>query len=105
MTHIARKYDFDCDEMFGIVKEACISLGLPIAKEDAVSRRLQVSTGLSALSWGETMDIIVSQQKGGAAVVVDSDPKVWFNFPASNRASRNAEALFKQIEKRIQSQG
>ena len=98
MTRTVRTYSLDPDTLFRIVKAACRVLGYPIAKEDAESRQIVVSTGWSPLSWGETMDIIVSQQKGEAAVVVNSNPKVWFNITASSRADGNTEALFKEIE-------
>jgi len=99
MTEISRKYNMNADDMFEKIKEACNRLGLPIVKEDATIRRLQISTGWTAFSWGETMDIIVSQQKDGSIVSVDSRPKVWFNLPASGRAESNAKALFEELEK------
>jgi hypothetical protein len=47
------------------------------------------------------MDIIVSQQKDGATVTVDSKPKVWYNLPGSERAKRNAKALLDELEKQV----
>lgn len=99
MTEISRKYATDADKTLEKMKEVCNRLGLPIVKEDATTRRIQVSTGWTAFSWGETMDIIISQQKDGATVTIDSKPKVWYNLPASERAKRNAEALLNELEK------
>ncbi len=101
MTETSRKYNADADKTLMKMKEVCNRLGLPIVKEDATTRRLQVSTGWSAFSWGETMDIIVSQQKDGATVTIDSKPKVWYNLPASERANRNARALLDELEKKV----
>ena len=101
MTEISRKYSTDADMTVEKIKVACNRLGLTIVKEDATTRRLQVSTGWTAFSWGETMDIVVSQQKEGATVTIDSKPKVWFNLPASERAKRNAEALLQELEKTV----
>jgi hypothetical protein len=101
MTEISRKYSTDADKTLEKIKETCNRLGLPIVNEDATTRRIQVSTGWTAFSWGEIMDIIVSQQKDGATVTVDSKPKVWYNLPGSERAKRNAKALLDELEKQV----
>jgi len=99
MPKITRKYETNVDEMFQKVKETCERQHLSIDEEDAVNRRLKASTGWSAFSWGETMDIIVSQQAEGSAVTVDSKPNIWFNLSAEGRAERNAESLFENLDK------
>lgn len=99
MTEIIREYKIDAETMFEKVKDACKHAGLPVTKEDAVTRRLQISTGWSPFSWGETMDVIVTQQKEGSTVSIDSRPAVWFNLSASDRVKRNAEKLFGELEK------
>ncbi len=101
MTEITRRFSTDADRMFEKLKEASPRLGFSIVKEDATTRRLQVSTGWTAFSWGETMDILVGQQKDGSTVTADSKPKVWFNLPGSERADRNINALFEELEKTI----
>ncbi len=81
------------------VKVSCNKLGFRIIKEDAITRRVLASSGLSALSWGETMDILVSQQKDGSTVTVESRPKVWFNLTAQGAAERNAKKFFEELER------
>lgn len=100
MTKITRKYKANADEMFQKVKETCEGQGLSIIEEDIVNRRLKSSTPWSAFSWGETMDIIVSQQVEGSTVTVDSKPNVWFNLPAVAKAERNAKRLFEELDKK-----
>lgn len=99
MTEVTRKYPQDADIMFQKVKASCNKLGLRIIKENAITRRIQVSSGLSALSWGETMNILVSQQTYGSTVTVESRPKVWFNLTAQGPAERNAKRFFDELER------
>jgi len=98
MTETNRRFSLDADTAYARVKTACIKLRLTIGKEDAVTRRIQVSTGWSAFSWGETMSILVTEQKEGSLVTIDSNPKVSFNFTASGRAKKNAKLLFDELE-------
>ncbi len=101
MTKIVRKYSANADEVFSKVKETCQRLGLRIAAEDAITRSLQVSTGLSALSWGETMSLIVSQQRDGSTITLSSSAKVWFNLTAASRADRKAQVLLEELDRVI----
>lgn len=101
MTKKTRSYKTNVNEVFQKVKEICEREGLSIAEEDVINRSLKAVTGWSAFSWGETMDIIVSQQAEGSTVTVDSKPNVWFNLPAERRAERNIESLFEELEKRM----
>ena len=81
-------------------KEICDRKGFSITDEDGINRRLKVDSGWSAFSWGETLDIIVSQQTEGSTVTVDSKPNVWFNLTAENWAKRNIKYLFEELEKK-----
>ena|SRR2546427_7922636 len=99
MTRIVKKYNENADAIFDRVRSACNKLGHQITKEDTITRSLQASTGLSALSWGETLKIIVTQQRDGSTIVVDFKPRVWFNITAENRAERNARNLVEELEK------
>lgn len=99
MGKIVKKYDLDADKMFAKIIEACIVMKLKIDKEDAINRRLLVSTGLSIWSWGEKMDIIASQQKDGSTVTIDYSPRDPINLTAINQAKGKAEALIKELDK------
>ena len=99
MTEITRKYPQDADAMLQTVKDSCNKMGLRIIREDATTRRIQASSGLSPLSWGETMNIIVSQQREGSTVTVESKPKVWFHLTAQGAAERNAKRFFEELER------
>lgn len=98
MTRMTRKYKASADEMFQKVKESCERHGFSMVEEDMVSRRVIASTGWSPFSWGETMEILVSQQAEGSTVTVDSEPNVWFNLPAKERAERNAKSLLEDLK-------
>ncbi len=102
MTETNRKFTEDADTTYARVRAACTKLGLKMVREDPVTRRIHVSTGWSAFSWGETMSILVTQQKHGSIVTVDSNPKVGFNLTASGRAKKNVELLFEELEKKPQ---
>lgn len=91
---------YDADTVYVRVKAACNKIGLAITREDASTRRLQASTRWSAFSWGEHMSILVTQQKDGSLVTIDSRPNVGFNVTASGRAKRNAQALFEELERK-----
>jgi hypothetical protein len=98
MTEITRKYNVDADTMFQRTRLACVQAGLSITKEDLLTRRIQASTGLSSFSWGERVNILVSQQIDGSTVTIESKPKVMFNLTAFGGAKGNVETLFERIE-------
>ena len=101
MMEEVRKYSINADSMFEKLKKLSETLGFQVDKIDETNRRLMLSTGLSLFSYGETVEVIVNQEKEGSRVYVRSEPKVWFNITAQGNVKRNVEHIFKMLEEAV----
>ena len=79
MSEEARKYSEDADVIFEKLKKLGRKAGFQIDRIDETNKRLNLSTGISLLSYGENVEVIVNREKdGGSKVFVSSKPKVFF---------------------------
>jgi hypothetical protein len=102
MSEETRKYSVDADIIFEKLKKAVEKAGFQIDRVDETNRRLILSTGISLLSYGEDVEIIVSREKDNISkVFVSSKPKVWFNITALPNAKRNVQRVFELLEGRV----
>jgi len=100
MTEEVRKYKTDPDKIFVMLKESSKDAGFNIDKIDETNRRLILSTGMSLLSYGENVEVIVNpEREGGSKVYVKSWPRVWFNVTADGNVKRNIQKIFDSLEK------
>jgi len=99
MSEETRKYSEDADVIFEKLKKLVREAGFQIDKVDETNKRLFLSTGVSLLSYGENVEVIVNREKEGSKVFVSSSPKVFFNITANTK--RNVERVFKSLEKEI----
>ena len=100
MSEEARKYSEDADIIFEKLKKLSREAGFQTDRIDETNRRLFLSTGLSLLSYGENVEVIVNREReGGSKVFVSSKPKVFFNITANTK--RNVQRIFEALEKEI----
>jgi len=100
MTKSTKRYKINADELFQNVKEVCERQNYSIIEEDTLNRRLKANSGWSAFSWGETMEIIISQLTNGSTITVECKPNIWFNLTAENKVERNIKNLFEELGKK-----
>lgn len=99
MTQITRSFKTSPETLLQNVRRACGKLGFSIVKDDALTRRLVISTGWSAFSWGESINVIVTLQGDESVLTLESKAKVWFNLSGEDRADRDAKAILEELEK------
>ena len=99
MSEETRKYSEDADVIFEKLKKLSRRAGFQIDRIDETNRRLKLSTGMSLLSYGENVEVIVNREKGGSKAFVSSKPKVFFNITANPK--RNVQKVFEALEKEI----
>ena len=100
MSEETRKYSEDADVIFEKLKKLSRKSGFHIDRIDETNRRLNLSTGLSLLSYGENVEVIVNRERdGGSKVFVSSKPKMFFNITANTK--RNVQRIFEALEKEI----
>ena len=98
MSEETRKYSEDADVIFEKLKKLSRKSGFHIDRIDETNRRLNLSTGLSLLSYGENVEVIVNRERdGGSKVFVSSRPKMFFNITANTK--RNVQRIFEALEK------
>lgn len=101
MAEETRKYSEDADLIFEKLRKLIGQSGFQIDKVDETNRRLLLSTGMSLLSYGESIEIIVNRDKVGSTVYVNSKPKAWFNITAQPSTERNVRRVFEMIDKQF----
>lgn len=101
MSEEKRKYSEDADVIFEKLKELIGKSGFQMDKVDETNRRLILSTGVSLLSYGESVEVIVNREKNGSVVYVSSKPKAWFNITAQPKTRRNVQHVFEILEKDV----
>jgi len=100
MSEETRKYSKDADVLFEKLKKLSRKAGFQIDRIDETNKRLNLSTGMSLLSYGENVEVIVNRERdGGSKVFVSSKPKVFFNITANPK--RNVQKVFEALEKEI----
>jgi len=99
MSEETRKYSDDADVIFEKLKTLSRRAGFQVDRIDETNRRLNLSTGMSLLSYGENVEVIVNREKDGSKVFVSSKPKVFFNITANPK--RNVQRVFEALEKEI----
>lgn len=100
MVEETRKYETDPETIFERLKKRSRETEFNVDKIDEDNGRLMLSTGISLLSYGEKVEVIVSREKeGGSWVYVSSTPKAWFNITAEGNTKRNIQRIFDILEK------
>jgi len=77
------KYNVKASVVFEAMICAVIDAGMKIKKTDDANRRLEVSAGIGMKSWGEKIEIMVSEEDDkSSSVYMRAKPKLFTNITA-----------------------
>lgn len=96
---VERIYPQDPDTVFRTVKRVCAQPPLHIEGVDEDIKRVDVSTGISLLSWGESFSVIVYPKKGQSLVHAEGAPKLFLNISAN--PDKHIEEIFRRLDKSL----
>jgi len=100
MSEEKRKYSEDADVIYDKLKKLVRKAGFQIDRMDETNKRLNLSTGMSLLSYGENVEVIVNRERDGSSKVsVSSKPKMFFNITANTK--RNVQKIFEFLEREV----
>ena len=93
-----RSYGVNPDKVFQILSNV-LSDSYDIKRIDSEIRTMEVSSGMSLFSFGETFEIIVVSQDAGSIVSVKTKSKVKWNV--TSNVKNRAEQIFELLEKNL----
>ncbi|MEP0825800.1 MAG: hypothetical protein HRF40_09960 [Nitrososphaera sp.] len=97
----SREYAVSPDRLFEILQESLPHAGFKIRKIEKEIRRIELSTGMSLFSFGESLEVIVSANGTGSVLYVKSKAKIAWNISADTQGK--VDTLFGIIKERLRS--
>jgi ubiquinone biosynthesis protein COQ9 len=94
----SREYVLHSEELFAILLEVVPKAGFNVKKIENAIRRIEVSTGMSWFSFGESLEIIVSSKGKGSILYVKSKAKIPWNMTSDVRG--RVDSLFRLVDDR-----
>ena len=91
-----RSYDVNPNKVFQILLTV-LSESHNVKRIDNEIRTMEVSSGISLLSFGETFEIIVASQDTGSVVRIKAKSKVKWNITSNVKAEQIFELLDKNL--------
>lgn len=91
-------YPATVDEVFNTLIDICRGSRFRIDRIEKNTRRIFLSTEMSLFSYGEKLNIIVSQHKDGVIVHVESSAKIGFNITASGKVAENLRFIINELD-------
>jgi hypothetical protein len=96
-------FPFPYDGVFRALYAVLPECGFTIRHHDINIGRISVSTGMSALSWGENLTLVVQPiDEQNAMVSIDSSLKVGINLAASHRHHHNFDNILISLGRCLQ---
>lgn len=95
----SREYSVSPDRLFEIVQGALPSAGFKVKNVEKQIRRIELSTGASFFSFGESLEVIVGSSANGSILYVKSKAKIAWNISADTQGKVNE--LFRAVETRL----
>ncbi len=92
-------YPRSAAEVFTVLKRVCKDRPFRIERIDEKLRRIRLTTGMSLLSWGESLDVIVYPQPEGCLVHVEGGAKLPINVTAN--PDRHIEEIFQRLKRAL----
>ncbi|MCE2498710.1 MAG: hypothetical protein J4F28_06965 [Nitrosopumilaceae archaeon] len=87
-TISTREYPHDVERVFDALL-SILDKSYNINSTDKTVRCVEVSLGMSLLSWGETFEVIVVAQNNGSAVRVRAKPRIFWNVTSNVEGEAN----------------
>lgn len=97
-TTAKRSYDVNPDKIFQILSNI-LSKSHDVKRIDSEIRIMEISSGVSLFSFGETFEIIVASQDAGSVVSVKTKSKVKWNV--TSNVKDKAEQIFELLDKNL----
>ena len=97
-TIAKRSYDVNPDKVFQILLTV-LSESHSVKRIDNEIRTMEISSGMSLFSFGETFEIIVASQDPGSVVNVKTKSKVKWNV--TSNVKDKAEQIFELLDKNL----
>lgn len=98
-TIAQRTYNEKPDVVFDILLEILAKKGFEIKKSEPSIRLVEISTGMSLLSFGESFEIIVGGSGDESVVRVKSKSRIRWNV--TSQVEKKSEEILDLIETRI----
>jgi hypothetical protein len=100
-----QKFPFSYDAVFDGLVKTLPSSGLTVKTADKVIGRITASAGMSLLSWGENISIVVEKVDESSAIVgIDSSLKVGANIYGAHRHQKNFDKIINELSQYLQKQ-
>ena len=98
-----QRFPFAYDAVFDGLVTVLPRIGFSIANQDKVIGRVSAKTGMSLLSWGENITIVVQKiDEADSLVGIESSLKVGFNLAGAHRHSKNCEQVVLALSQYLQ---
>jgi hypothetical protein len=98
----AQRLPVGADEAWRSLKLVGSRVG-KIVETDEFLKRMVISTGMSAFSWGEKMAVQVQDEgEGRCSIVIESALKVGVNVMGAGRNRKNIDALLSELSRDLQ---
>jgi len=92
-----QKFPYSYNEVFKALLEAIPECGMDVKSSDKVIGRITASAGISLLSWGENIAIVVEKISAKSTLVaIESSLKVGFNYGGAHRHQKNFDKIIMQ---------
>jgi len=99
-----RQFPFDYDSVFDGIIAVMPQLGFGLKSQDRVIGRITAGTGMSLLSYGENVTIVVERiDDNKTMVAIESALKVGTNLFGSHRHAKNFNRLIEALSSHLQS--
>lgn len=97
-----RVYGRRPEEVFELLKSICGQPPFRIKRIDESVKRIQVSTALSWVSWGETLEVLVHPHSRGALVHIEGGARVPLNIAAD--PERHIREILGRLDKELEAE-
>lgn len=97
-------FPYDFDSVFRALLLVIPQIGFVVKTSDPMIGRITATTGMSALSYGETVTMIIERVDGdNTRLRVESSLRVGFNIAGAHIHARNFNAIIGGLSRQLQS--
>lgn len=95
----SKSYKKNPDQLFDTLVDVVGKAGFNVKRVEKAIKRIEVSTGVSLFSFGETLEIIVGNEGDSSLVYVRSKTRIPWNITA--QLDKKIKTLFQLIDESI----
>jgi hypothetical protein len=98
-----QRFPFTYENVFDGLRQVLPQLGLKVKEADGLIGRITASTGMSLLSWGENLTLVVERiDDGSSLVMIESALKVGVDGGGGHRHQRNFNKIISALSQHLQ---